>query len=152
MKILAIDQSSKKVWYAIFEWENMIHSNHAELLQINDFYGKFCHMEDFMIELIDKCQPDIIFTEDPMSLARVNPKICQILMLTLSAMIRTSWKLWVQMEILSPKQIKKVFTWNWNAKKQQMVEEAQRRYWKHITSEDECDAIAIWITGLTKII
>lgn len=152
MKLLAIDQSTKKIWLAFFHWEELEYSGHDSLLPIDDLYWKFLHMMDFMTQTLDIWNPDIVFTEDPMSLARVNPKVCMRLTITLSAMIYACGNRWIQLEVLSPSQIKKVVTGKGNAKKDLVRECINKKYQTNIQSEDECDAIAIWLTWISKII
>lgn len=146
MKILAIDQSSKKVGIAFFNNGMLEHSDHAEIEPAEDFYMKFYNMLMFMWNQCDTWKPDIVFTEDPQSLSRVNPKICRLLTITLSAMIYACWNRGIQLEILSPSQIKKVMTGKGNAKKDQVREAVNKKFNLQVESEDEADAIAIGFT------
>lgn len=149
MKILWIDQSSKKVWFAYFE-DDLVDSGHDEL-HSDDFYTSFKSMLEWIWEKLDEFKPDIVFTEDPMSLARINPKIARKLTITLSAMIYACGNREIQMEILSPTQIKKVFTGKGNAKKDLVRSEVFKKYKVRTSSEDEADAIAIAYTGMKLI-
>ena len=148
-KILWIDQSSKKLWFAYFE-DDLIESGHDEITN-SDFYTSFKSMLEWTGEKLDQYKPEIVFTEDPMSLARVNPAIARKLMFTLSAMVYACWNRDIQLEILAPSQIKKVFTGKWNAKKDVVRAMVLEKYNIDTKSEDEADAIAIWYTW-TKII
>lgn len=152
MKILAIDQSTKKIWLAFFDKDSLVYSKHSELEHTDDLYSKFQKMVRFMVDELEIWKPDIVFTEDPMSLARVNPNICMKLTITLTAMIYACGNRWIQLEVLSPSQIKKVVTGKGNAKKDLVREYINKKYWTNIKSEDECDAIAIWLTWISKII
>lgn len=52
----------------------------------------------------------------------------------------------IQLEILSPSQIKKVMTGKGNAKKDKVREAVNKKFNLQVESEDEADAIAIGFT------
>lgn len=85
--ILAIDQSTKKVGWALFRSNQLLLSGHHELKPEEDIASWIENMRQYMQEHIWNKEPVLVATEDPMSLARVNPKICFKLCMSLAGIV-----------------------------------------------------------------
>ena len=144
MNILAIDNSTNLVWWAFYQdWKLIDHWNTS--VKADSLMESMNNMKRFLFSLMDKYCYDVLVTEDPMSLARVNPKVCFKLCMN-CAMIIDHCQWVCQFEMLSPTQIKKVFTGKGNAKKDLVREEVKNKFGLDIESEDEADSVAIWYT------
>ncbi len=151
MNILSIDQSTKKVGWAWFQNGILVSSGNDTLVPEDDLSSWIENMKLYTLEHIWNKEPVLIATEDPMSLSRVNPKICFKLCMSLSGIVMACKERWVQLELLSPSTIKKCISGKGNANKDMVREAVSSKLWREIESEDEADAIAIGYTILSKI-
>lgn len=150
MKTLAIDQSTKLIWWAVFENGKLILSwNENVEVKWWDVASPIIKLSEFTDMMILKHSPIMVCTEDPMSLARVNPRVCFQLCMSLSWIIMSCKRAGIQLELLSPSAIKKHATGKGNAKKEEVRDAIQKKENKKFSSFDECDAIAIWYTAIS---
>lgn len=87
MNILSIDQSTKKVGWAWFQNGILVSSGNDTLVPEDDLSSWIENMKLYTLEHIWNKEPVLIATEDPMSLSRVNPKICFKLCMSLSGIV-----------------------------------------------------------------
>ena len=151
MIIFEIDQSSRKCGYAIFKDKELIYSKQFTLQEgKEDFIEKrYEKMYVYLKDLFKRWEPDVVVTEDPASLFRVNPKVGRILTKMLGVITIAAIHYGIAIIELSPSQIKKEFTGKGNAKKKDVVKEVKKRFPEQNIldeEEDRADAIAIGVT------
>ena len=150
MNALSLDISTASLGWAYGDGtiQNTIYGTKSFSLFKDDYGSLFFHYEKWLNEIIEYYQPQYLFLEN------VNPGLKGQARYLLTAMHGIAHKnAWYEdlMRIdFSPPTIKKFFTTNGRASKEDMVAQAESRGFL-VDNNDEADAIAILLLGLETV-
>lgn len=149
MVVIWVDISSNKIWLAVFvNWDL------EDSKQMGLGNNRVSHMEkmdefkDILLDYFEIWSPDIVATEDPASLARINAEACRTLSWYQWVVISLCYKKDIFYHMISPKQWKKFSIDEANVKKSEIPEKMKNAFKiTHDLWPDEADAIGIWFSA-----
>ncbi len=106
-----------------------------------------CALEDWLTDLIDFYEPDLVVYEAPSIFMKTTPITIEKLVGLTTELQRLCFRRTIRVRSANPSQVKKFWTGRGNAKKPQM-EAAARRYGFSVYDDNQADALAIWHFGV----
>lgn len=150
-KLLALDISTKSLGWAFGDGtvEHTV-SGVKSFSEHNSDYGMlFSKYREWLMEAIKKHNPDMIVIEGTNSMLKGNARY---LLLNMNGITHSvGWACGLPRKEFAPMSIKKFLTDNGRASKEEMISEIKKRGFKNIEIDDEADAIAILLLGISRM-
>ena len=149
-KLLAFDISSRSLGWAGTTDNGSIQSGVQNFSSYTHDYGKlFDAYHSWLLTMVENFKPDRIVIEGTNNMLKGNARYLLTSMSGITHMVAARHN--IPRREFAPATIKKFFTGNARASKEDMIAEAHKRGFTKVVKDDEADAIAILLLGEERL-